>query len=105
MVDFLVLVECLIDRFFDGADGPKDRPTSIVIFVSVAMVVFNVAEAIIFQCVANDLDIAIVQIEVVPAVLRQVRPDRDWVLIWTKHQKVTFDFPAQLWCTRFHCLA
>ena len=105
MVDFLVLVECLIDRFFDRADGPKDRPTTIVIFVCVAMVVFNVTETIIFQCVANDLDIAIVQIEVIAAVLWQVGPDRDWVLIWTKHQKVPLDFPAQLWCTRFHCLA
>ena len=105
MVDFLILVECLIDCFFNRAHRPKDRPTSIVIFVSVAMVVFNVAEAIVFQCVANDLDIAIVQIEVVPAVLRQVRPDRDWVLIRAKHQKVPLDFSAQLWCTRFHCLA
>ena len=104
VVDFLILVKRLIDRFFDRAHGPEECPTAIVILVSVAMVVLNVAEPIVFQRVAYNLNVTIVQIKVVSAVLRQIRPDRDWVLIWTKHQEVPLNFPAQLRRTWFHCL-
>lgn len=69
------------------------------------MVHLNVPESIVFQRVANNLDIAVVKVEIVASILRHVGSNRDRVFVGTEHQKVSLDLPAQFWSLSFYSLA
>ena len=69
------------------------------------MVHLNVPETIVFQRVANNLDIAVVKIKIVASILRHVGSNRDRVFVGTEHQKVSLDLPAQFWSLSLYSLA
>ena len=91
VIDLLILVQRLVDGFLYWTYAPEECPCTVVVFVSVNLTLLDVAEAIIFKCVAHNLDIAVMQVKIVAAILRLVWPNRDGILVWSEHKKVLFD--------------
>ena len=94
VIDFLIFVQRLVNRFFYGPNCPAKCPSSIIVLVGVAMVDFDVAEAVVLKCVAHNFDIAVVQIEVVASVKGHVGPDSDGVFVRSENEEVPLDLPA-----------
>ena len=91
MIDLLILVQSLVDGFLYWTYAPEECPCTVVVFVSVYLTLFDITETIIFECVAYNLDIAVMQVKIVAAILRLVRPYRDGILVWSEHKEVLFD--------------
>lgn len=75
VVDLLVLMQGVVDGFLDGSDRPEDSPDTVITLVVVATNSLYVTEAVIFKRVPHNLNVAIVQVEVVPTVLGLVWAD------------------------------
>ena len=101
----MVLMKRLVDDFLDWADRPKDGPRAIIVLICVSMVHLNVPESIVFKRVANDLDIAVVKIEIVASILWHVGSNRDRVFVGAEHQEISLDLPAQFWSLSLYSLA
>ena len=85
VIDFLVLLERLVNCLLYRSNRPEESPSAVVILVCLLLFYLHVTEAIILKSVADYLDVAVVEVEVVAIVLRQVRTDCDWVFIGAKH--------------------
>ena len=90
MVNFLVFSQAFVNNLFDGPYRPENR--EVVHNVRWLLLnrrrSLNITKAIVFERVADDLDIAIVQVEVVPVVRWQLRAHLDRILVRSEHKPV-----------------
>ena len=94
MINFLILLQSFVDDLLNWANGPEERPASIIVLIRL-MAEFNITETVVLKRVPDNLNVTVVQEKVVTTVLRHVRSNRNWIFVWTEDQEILLDLAAE----------